>query len=320
MPWRGKKDVERHNKKCSQYGACRKIWLRAANDHYTRTGDDGQAVIRANVASKKWLQAHGKYRRNVDEDIRQLEREAYRGDELANARYRQAQIRAGLIPPIFPDEGLWVNAYVNNQAKASLHASSYEEVDDISQFLLTYFTTPPMKSEEYETYDMSLGRMVTVPEESLQIATEENPAFDFREGRPWPRPYHYEPYVSFTMIESLSDELSDLPEETELDDWDNIMFHWVNVYSVERVCGSAAEGGDWYNHNEPLGCLYINAISLADSRDHNYPSHIEAAHNFLHTVYDGRAYGNIYSVRGGVEIHIFNEEEPARRTGPYHYE
>lgn len=60
MPWRGKKDVERHNKRCAQYPACVKLWLRVANKHYKKTGDDGQAVIRANVAAKKWMESRKK--------------------------------------------------------------------------------------------------------------------------------------------------------------------------------------------------------------------------------------------------------------------
>lgn len=98
MPWRGKKDVERHNKKCSQYEACRKIWLKTANDYYKKTGDDGQAVIRANVAAKKWLLSHGKYRRNSDVDIQRLRR-AYAQDPsfdsamaLAGALLRTASL------------------------------------------------------------------------------------------------------------------------------------------------------------------------------------------------------------------------------------
>jgi len=62
MPWRGKKDVKRHNKKCAQYAACRSLWLESANRHYRETGDDGFAVIRANTKAKGWLQDHGKYR------------------------------------------------------------------------------------------------------------------------------------------------------------------------------------------------------------------------------------------------------------------
>lgn len=63
MPWKGKKDVERHNKRCAQYTACVKLWLKVANKHYKKTRDDGQAVIRANIAAKKWMQTHGKIRR-----------------------------------------------------------------------------------------------------------------------------------------------------------------------------------------------------------------------------------------------------------------
>lgn len=63
MPWRGKADVQRHNKKCAQHAGCRSLWLRTANKLYDETGNDGQAVIRANVKAKKWLQERGKYRR-----------------------------------------------------------------------------------------------------------------------------------------------------------------------------------------------------------------------------------------------------------------
>lgn len=117
MPWRGKKDVERHNKKCSQHPECVKLWLDVANKHYANTGDDGQAVIRANVAAKKWLQKRGKYRRNMaDAGVRDLER---RFNEEPNMATAEALIRA--------------------MQRSNTQPSSKELADDLLyQFLLKY--------------------------------------------------------------------------------------------------------------------------------------------------------------------------------------
>jgi len=65
MPWRGKSDVSRHNKKCANFKACISLWLKTANKYYKKTGNDGQAVIRANTVVKNWLKRHGKYRRKA---------------------------------------------------------------------------------------------------------------------------------------------------------------------------------------------------------------------------------------------------------------
>lgn len=65
MPWRGKADVTRHNRKCGQLKACAKLWLQTANKYYKKTGNDVQAVIRANTVAKAWLKKHGKYRRKA---------------------------------------------------------------------------------------------------------------------------------------------------------------------------------------------------------------------------------------------------------------
>jgi len=98
-PWRGKADVERHNKKCAKYAACRKLWLRVANDYYNRTGDDGQAVIRANTEAKKWLQRHGKYRRNADVDLQRLrQRWAENHDYEALCQLNHTLLREGQEP------------------------------------------------------------------------------------------------------------------------------------------------------------------------------------------------------------------------------
>jgi len=101
MPWRGKKDVERKNKKCAKYAPCRKLWLKTANKYLKKLGDDGQAVIRANVKAKKWLQDHGKYRRNADTRLRDLERRASSGDAEALQEYIRHCARTGNLPSKF---------------------------------------------------------------------------------------------------------------------------------------------------------------------------------------------------------------------------
>lgn len=64
-PWSGRADVRRKNKKCAQFAPCAKLWLKVANAYYTKHGDDVGAVIRANVAAKKWMLKHGKLRRRA---------------------------------------------------------------------------------------------------------------------------------------------------------------------------------------------------------------------------------------------------------------
>lgn len=468
MPWRGKKDVERHNKKCAHYTPCVKLWLKTANKYYKETGDDGRAVIRANVAAKKWLQSRGKYRhyrrnsdttyrelerqahtdqsviprlereaerlgqrqiilirnfgpsgrkkygikvggliqvassigyggdqwpigkwgriikrntssvmvlipgrteewqvpsiyaweqipsyvnvpklkkkygplrgnfhprrrvtyyledlpqkyrRNIDEDLRELERAAGLGDEIADAKYRQALIRAGRIPPDMPEGGMWVNAYVNNQARASLHVETHKELLDVDFFLRSYFSTPPMASESRTIFDIQLQQRVTLPPDTLAVVAELTPAFDFNTGTAYPRPPHREPYVGFRIVRAPED-LEEIPEEPqEIDDMER---HWLSAYEVRRICGGPAEGGEWYNFFEPIATLYIDTITIGDWRADRLPPHIEAANNFLHQLYDDRAHGDINSVNGGLEISISTDEGPATRTSPYgHYE
>jgi hypothetical protein len=324
MPWRGKKDVERHNKKCSRYAACRKLWLDTANNYYKRTGDDGQAVIRANVAAKKWLISHGKYRRNIDEDLRALEREAAGGDPLAEERLRHAQIRAGIRPPEFPQDGIWVNAYVNNQARASLYTQSWEEVNLATDFLEKYFSFEAVApAPARQTFDVGLQEEVTVLAESFQVLTELSPAFDFDEGRAIPRPYHYEPYVSFRLIEPDEFDKLERPLDEESSS-DDVTFHWLNTYLVTENYGGPEEGGWNYEAFYPRACLFIGSITLEHvmaARQEEYlgglqpfPPHILFAQSFLHELYDE------YQRRRS-EIRVSFEEDPAR--GPSarpHYE
>lgn len=323
----------RHNKKCAQYAACRELWLRAANEYYQRTGDDGQAVIRANVAAKKWLQSHGKYRRNMDEDLRALEREAQKGDEYAAERLRRARERAGLQLPPAPEGGWWINAYINNQPVASLSAFTQDEVDSCYQFLESYFKQPPVAPQAaHEVFDVSLQDYVLVPQESFGIQREESPAFDFSEGTSIPRPYHREPYnVHLFIVDSLyigseqeqdlelEEDGADVMEQEEYDEF-TAPRRWVNVYEVTRHYGGPQEGGWWYNYDWPVGCVYINYLSVEDSRNINYPPHVAMAHQFLSDYYREREWGNIYHSTGGLEIHIRNEPAPPRSSDIPHYE
>jgi len=280
MPWRGKKDVERHNKKCAQYPECVKLWLKKANDYYTNTGDDGQAVIRANVSAKKWLQSHGHYRRNMsDEELRQLERRAAIGSFEDLIAYIRALIRAGAqIPSTDAGRELWINAYVNNQAMASCLVPDYESALQVATVLYNYFRSPPLVHSSHEVYDVQLQQTVTVPAFPVTIKMELTPAFNFDTGMALPRPQTIEPYVSFRLIENLEpDILEDTTEpfETPIEE---MHVTWLNVYIVTRHFGSPAEGGSYYNAFEPLATTYITSIPRTIARN-NPPEHLQIIEN-----------------------------------------
>jgi len=125
---------------------------------------------------------------------------------------------------------------------------------------------------------------------------------------------------------------------------------WVNAYEVTRHCGSMAEGGDWYNHYEPLSSIPIQARSheghetscgrCNDAREgkivggqpvtfchwgfHLKPVSsmtVEFMKQYLGQIHGYVADGNIYSVLGGAELSICLEDEKGQPTEPYgHYE
>ena len=83
---------------------------------------------------------------------------------------------------------------------------------------------------------------------------------------------------------------------------------YVNVYEVRRLFGGPEEGGWYYNAGVPLASI------LVDSE--------EEARSFLPVVlrtYEDRAWGDVYSVRGGVAIEVHVERqfaEPWPRQPP----
>ena len=86
---------------------------------------------------------------------------------------------------------------------------------------------------------------------------------------------------------------------------------FINAYSVTRHYGGPEEGGWYYNRGEPLASIPVDTDEEAD-----------AARAKLEARYSGEARGNIYSVRGGVELDVLEEEHfatayPTRRP---HYE
>lgn len=88
------------------------------------------------------------------------------------------------------------------------------------------------------------------------------------------------------------------------------MMKFVNAYEVDRRWGGEEEGGWHYNH--------YTCIETYPVREDNAESVVE----FLKNEYKDKAYGDIYSVRGGRELEILVEDKPAEsetRERP-HYE
>jgi hypothetical protein len=74
---------------------------------------------------------------------------------------------------------------------------------------------------------------------------------------------------------------------------------YVTAYEVTRHYGGPEEGGWWYNRYDPI-----------ETRPVHNQAEVEATIGLLHRLYDGRAHGSIYSVLGGVEVHVLVESEP----------
>lgn len=75
---------------------------------------------------------------------------------------------------------------------------------------------------------------------------------------------------------------------------------FVNVYEVTRKYGGPEEGGWWYNN--------YNCIEVYPTREKN----AEEIVKFLEKEHGDKAYGDIYSVLGGREIHVLIEDRPAQ--------
>ena len=86
-----------------------------------------------------------------------------------------------------------------------------------------------------------------------------------------------------------------------------IDYKYVTVYEVTRHYGGAEEGGWWYNWYEPV---------------HTEPYRSQIQISELAIEWGHRNEGNIYSVLGGREYHVYGEEtlyEHATTERP-HYE
>ena len=79
--------------------------------------------------------------------------------------------------------------------------------------------------------------------------------------------------------------------------YDDDLRVFVTAYEVTRMFGGCEEGGWWYNHYEP-----IETIPCMNK----YSSEMEQA---LEEKYAGEEYGDIYSMRGGIQIEVYIEKE-----------
>lgn len=77
-------------------------------------------------------------------------------------------------------------------------------------------------------------------------------------------------------------------------------FVFVNVYEVTREYDGPEEGGWYYNH--------YNCVEVYPIREKN----AEEIVKFLEKEHEDKAYGNIYSVLGGREVHILIKDRLAQ--------
>ena len=75
---------------------------------------------------------------------------------------------------------------------------------------------------------------------------------------------------------------------------------FVNVYEVRRKFGGQEEGGWWYNE--------YTCVEVYPTREENAEKIVE----YLENEHEERAYGDIYSVRGGVDVIVRIENEPKK--------
>lgn len=75
---------------------------------------------------------------------------------------------------------------------------------------------------------------------------------------------------------------------------------YINVYSTTRHYGGPEEGGWWYNWNTCLLTIPVNKLT-----DKQKKKMIK----LLNKIYESS--GNIYSVNGGEEIYIIEEDKIA---------
>lgn len=92
-----------------------------------------------------------------------------------------------------------------------------------------------------------------------------------------------------------------------------IGYGYVNAYSVTRHYGGSEEGGWWQNHGEPLASVPVPAIVKAGNVVAADEAAVRVIEDQLRAVLAERhVHGNIYSVRGGVELSIGFEDHIAR--------
>lgn len=80
---------------------------------------------------------------------------------------------------------------------------------------------------------------------------------------------------------------------------------YLNVYTVTRHYGGPEEGGWWYNVGEPLASAKLDIFTkLGLTREQAIQKFEEA--------YADHKFGDIYSVRGGVDVEIRIETHEAQ--------
>ena len=77
---------------------------------------------------------------------------------------------------------------------------------------------------------------------------------------------------------------------------------YLNAYAVTRHYGGPEEGGWWFNAGEPLA-----SVPLANPTEDQSVTERDR----LKAIFADHAEGDIYSVNGGVEISVCQQDGPA---------
>lgn len=120
---------------------------------------------------------------------------------------------------------------------------------------------------------------------------------------------------------------------------------YVNTYEVTRHYGGPEEGGWWYNHDEPIASIPVQAVSVEGHNDscwncsrarsgeesynfckwsfHLVPKSgddVDYMTSYSRSLFENRISGDIYSANGGVAVKVVLEDHVGERTPKPHYE
>lgn len=199
----------------------------------------------------------------------------------------------------------------------------WEDVEDPpAKVIIENSSAPCLRMYPSEIFELAEQQGQFLP----MVAGEFDPAV-LRRLSPINRWGQRERYVGFVIVDSLDVPASESEEQTGWSDC------WINVYEVSRNYGGSHEGGWYYNLDDPISSLYVGPLATSTaaggrlltrinriggqyhvaSNQTEVPSHLQPAVDYLATLYQDVAWGDIYSSTGGRDLAIRLETHPAMR-------